>query len=46
LVATTDGAPIDQFHTANFNNAVALFDFNAGGFGIENDLSFYIGIHL
>ena len=35
--------PIEKLHTADFNDAVLLFDFEAGGFRIENDLAhFYL----
>ena len=30
---------IDKFHTANFNDAMPLGDFQSGGFGVENDLA-------
>ncbi len=40
---TPSGPPIDNFNAANFDNAMALFRFKTGGFGIENNLSGHDG---
>src|SRR5690606_5053437 len=33
------GTPLKQFHAADFDHAVALLPFQAGGFGIKDDLA-------
>jgi len=32
-------AAINELHTSQFNNAMTLFGFKTGGFGIENNLT-------
>ena len=39
LIGAAGGATFHQFHAADFDHAIALLPFEAGGFGIEDDLS-------
>lgn len=35
----TSMPPVNRLHATDFNNPVAFGGFEAGGFGVENDLS-------
>jgi hypothetical protein len=39
VIGSAGEPPIDELHAADFNDPVLLFDFEPGGFRIEDDLA-------
>jgi hypothetical protein len=39
VIGSAGKAPIEEFHAADLNDSVLLFDFQPGGFRIEHDLA-------